>query len=181
LDTGDLQNLAAGKFYVNVHTVTNPGGEIRGQVEPYSPNGNFQVLLNEAEEVGASAVNALGAAAFQLNLYPAALLQYAIHVADIENIIAAHIHKGVRGVNGPIIHNFAPPEDFGPDQPISGFFAFDQQHLVDLLTGYYYVNVHTEDAPGGKIRGQIEVDGALFHAFFPIVDGFIEPSDHQHE
>jgi hypothetical protein len=31
---GDLANLRAGNWYVNVHTVANPGGEIRGQLDP---------------------------------------------------------------------------------------------------------------------------------------------------
>lgn len=32
LTTAQIDDLAAGKFYVNVHTATNPGGEIRGQL-----------------------------------------------------------------------------------------------------------------------------------------------------
>ena len=36
LEGGDLQdlldNMVAGNAYVNVHTVENPGGEIRGQI-----------------------------------------------------------------------------------------------------------------------------------------------------
>jgi hypothetical protein len=32
LTTAEVTALLAGKFYVNVHTVKNPGGEIRGQI-----------------------------------------------------------------------------------------------------------------------------------------------------
>ncbi len=32
--TADLANLRAGNWYVNVHTAANPGGEIRGQLDP---------------------------------------------------------------------------------------------------------------------------------------------------
>jgi len=32
LTEGQANDLLAGKFYVNIHTATNPGGEIRGQV-----------------------------------------------------------------------------------------------------------------------------------------------------
>jgi hypothetical protein len=32
-----LSAISSGNAYVNVHTTANPGGEIRGQVEPLSP------------------------------------------------------------------------------------------------------------------------------------------------
>ena len=32
LTDAQIQDLEAGKWYVNVHTAANPGGEIRGQV-----------------------------------------------------------------------------------------------------------------------------------------------------
>ena len=34
LTPGQIADLMAGKWYVNVHTAANPGGEIRGQVMP---------------------------------------------------------------------------------------------------------------------------------------------------
>jgi hypothetical protein len=34
LDDAKAADLAAGKWYVNIHTAGNPAGEIRGQVEP---------------------------------------------------------------------------------------------------------------------------------------------------
>jgi hypothetical protein len=32
LSTAQMEDLLAGKWYVNVHTATNPNGEVRGQV-----------------------------------------------------------------------------------------------------------------------------------------------------
>ena len=34
LTPGQIADLMAGKWYVNIHTAANPGGEIRGQVTP---------------------------------------------------------------------------------------------------------------------------------------------------
>ena len=34
LTPGQIADLMAGKWYVNIHTAANPGGEIRGQVMP---------------------------------------------------------------------------------------------------------------------------------------------------
>jgi hypothetical protein len=33
-----LQAIAGGQAYVNIHTTTFPGGEIRGQLAPADPN-----------------------------------------------------------------------------------------------------------------------------------------------
>jgi hypothetical protein len=170
LDTNDLQNLAAGKFYINVHTAEHLDGEIRGQVTPYSPNDTFQVLLTETAEVAPAAVDAVGVARFQLNAVPAALLQFRLDVADIQNIIAAHIHKGLPGQNGPIVITlYGGGGAFSAASPLSGYATLTDQNLVDLLTGYYYVNVHTQDKPAGKIRGQIESAGALFQSYMPVI------------
>jgi hypothetical protein len=37
LSDAQIADLMAGKWYVNIHTVANPGGEIRGQVLPAPP------------------------------------------------------------------------------------------------------------------------------------------------
>jgi hypothetical protein len=37
---------------------------------------------------------------------------------------------------------------------------------VDLLTGYYYTNVHTTEHPGGEIRGQI---AAATVVYMPVI------------
>jgi hypothetical protein len=34
LTASQIEDLAAGKWYVNLHTAANPGGELRGQVTP---------------------------------------------------------------------------------------------------------------------------------------------------
>ena len=37
LTPGQLVDMLAGKFYINIHTVNNPSGEIRGQVRVPEP------------------------------------------------------------------------------------------------------------------------------------------------
>jgi hypothetical protein len=169
LSTGDLQNLAAGKFYINVHTQDHTGGEIRGQIEPFHPNGNFQTLMTEGQEVAPSAIHAAGIARFQLTVSPA-VLQYRLDVTGVSTVTAAHIHKGLPGKNGPPVFTLFPaPGGLGVGQPTSGMLILTPPQLVDLLTGYYYVNVHTQDAQSGKVRGQIHVNGAVFEVHLPLV------------
>ncbi|HVG15782.1 MAG TPA: CHRD domain-containing protein [Chitinophagaceae bacterium] len=75
------------------------------------------------------------------------------------NPIGSHIHgEAPRGVNAPIKHDFTALLP----KTISG--TFTNSVLVDevaikeagLLSGLYYVNIHTPTFPGGEIRGQIE-------------------------
>ena len=108
-------------------------------------------------------------------------LHYKLIAANIENVIAAHIHLAAPGVNGQIVAFL-----FGPVAPGGGrtdgvlaegtITASDLvgplegrplSALVDAIeAGNTYVNIHTNDGmgvintgpgdfPGGEVRGQI--------------------------
>ena len=70
----------------------------------------------------------------------------------ISTATAAHIHRGDRGVNGPIVVALTPPTPRS-----TGCTAVDPV-LIDEIRAHanrFYVNVHTADYPGGAIRGQL--------------------------
>jgi hypothetical protein len=56
---------------------------------------------------------------------------------------------------------------FDPDHPVGSGVTLNAENLVDLLTGYYYVNVHTEGYPSGQIRGQ--VGQKMHYTYLPAV------------
>lgn len=65
---------------------------------------------------------------------------------------AAHFHLGPVGVNGPVkLEIFIVPST----SPSSGSGMMAASDIRALLAGDVYINVHTEDFPGGEIRGQI--------------------------
>lgn len=140
----------------------------------------FVAHLTGREEVPARDTLAQGQAVFQLSPDGAAL-HYRLIVANITNVVAAHIHVGAPGVNGPVVAFL-----YGPAAPgggrIDGVIAQGTitaaslvgplagqpfSALISAITaGNTYVNVHTDDGvapsntgpgdfPGGEIRGQI--------------------------
>lgn len=63
----------------------------------------------------------------------------------------------------------APPP-FDPDNPASGLLDLNAENVLDLISGFYYVNVHTSDFPSGEIRGQVGPVGPMMTTvYLPIV------------
>ena len=119
---------------------------------------------------------ARGAAKFQLSA-DGTSIDYRLNVANIENVLMAHIHMEVPGVAGPVVvwlYPAAPPAQLIPGRtqgtlaagtftaanlmgPLAGMTIAD---LWDAIRdGRTYVNVHTTANPPGEIRGQIDAAG----------------------
>ncbi|CAA9502274.1 MAG: hypothetical protein AVDCRST_MAG67-2026 [uncultured Solirubrobacteraceae bacterium] len=95
-------------------------------------------------------------------------LCYVLKVAKIQLVepgMAAHIHEGAAGENGPVVANLARPFDGDAADCLTegeilpnGAGAFPTGETVaDILANPsgYYVNVHNPQYPGGAIRGQL--------------------------
>lgn len=164
-------NMLGGDYYVNVHTTDFPAGEIRGQIESYAPEAKWAATLTGAQETSAPATNASGQAYFALN-GELNLLHYSISVTNIVTITAAHIHLAPVGKNGPVVFGLYSPSQglFDATHPVGGCLLLTGKDLVDLVTGYHYVNVHTTANPGGEIRGQLLLPGqGTKSLFLPLV------------
>ena len=87
--------------------------------------------------------------------------------APLAGVRMAHIHRGRRGENGPVVANLAWPQGGQSADCLDGLsqrarFAADvvpTALVVDLLANpeNYYVNVHNDEHRGGAIRGQLRV------------------------
>ena len=76
---------------------------------------------------------------------------YVVSVANLTGpVIAAHIHRGPAGTNGPVVVPFNP--SLGP-----GCTTVTRELALAILHNRsgYYVNVHTPLHPAGEIRGQL--------------------------
>jgi hypothetical protein len=144
-----------------------------------SAGDNFVAPLSGGEEVPARDTPATGVAKFKLREDGTALL-FKVNVSDIENVVAAHIHCGAVGVNGPVgvtlfgalpaggavEGTLAEGTITAPDPGNACGWVDLAAVLAAIESGATYVNVHTNDGvpppntgpgdfPGGEIRGQI--------------------------
>ena len=141
---------------------------------------SFVVPLSGVNEVPARDTNARGLVNIQVS-QDGTELSYKLIVANIENVVAAHIHCGIVGVNGPVgvtLFHGAPivgrfdgvlaEETITAPDPGNGCGWLTVADVVAAInSGGAYVNVHTNDGvappntgpgdfPGGEIRGQVK-------------------------
>ena len=140
---------------------------------------NFVATLSGGQEVPARDTQAVGVATFKLREDGTAL-QFKVNVANIDNVVASHIHCGAVGVNGPVgvtlfmgapaggaFHGtLAEGTITAPDPGNACGWTDLAAVLAAMASGATYVNVHTNDGvappntgpgdfPGGEIRGQV--------------------------
>ena len=140
-------------------------------------NNNYSVHLDGDTEVPANASLGTGQAIFKLSP-DGTSLDYKLIVANLDNPVAAHIHVGPPGVNGPVVALlFSAPTAGGTANGVIAQGTITAANLVGPLAGQpfaalvealnsgnAYVNVHTNDGvpptgtgpgdlPGGEIRG----------------------------
>jgi hypothetical protein len=139
-------------FYANVHTAEFPAGAIRGQLTGTSTADFGTVYAFNLN--GSTEPNATGTAVLRI-LKDTSTVCYRLHAANVTlPTVAAHIHKGGAGVNGPVVVPFTAPGATGDS---SGCQTSTPEIVNDILanpTGYY-VNVHTKEHPAGAIRAQL--------------------------
>lgn len=137
-----------------------------------SSSKNYRTHLSGGDEVPVVVTNAQGQAIFKLS-DDGTELYYKLNVANIENVLQAHLHLAPAGANGPVVawlYPSAPPAQLIPGRT-NGTLAqgtITSSNLVGPLAGQSlqdlidaidaagtYVNVHTTAHLGGELRGQL--------------------------
>jgi len=129
---------------------------------------SFKAKLTPKEEVVSPKSKASGTAEFKLSK-DGKTLSYKLHVKNIANARAAHIHKGKKGENGPALVGLFSGERQGKFSGTLAEGTITEKELLGDLQGKpldellilikaedAYINVHTEANPDGEIRGQIK-------------------------
>ncbi|HEV8268893.1 MAG TPA: CHRD domain-containing protein [Thermoanaerobaculia bacterium] len=141
-------------YYVNVHTAEFPSGALRGQLgSAVQPTSTFlTTLAGAAESPMPGSVDGGGAAQVTIS---GTTVTYTILVQGISTPTAAHIHRGIAGVAGPVVVGFNPTFSNGL---ATGIVTTTPQLAAEILANPagFYVNVHTPEFPGGAMRGQLD-------------------------
>ena len=161
--------------YWNLHTVANPGGEIRSQLrstETFTRN----MLMSPANEVPAiTGLEASANARFDMSLLrrPDGSALAAYTVFDVNHnfpgettFTGLHIHTGNAGANGPVTIDsgiragatVASATGFGNIYRaaiMSSTAQVDALNNVMTNTDNNYINLHTTVNPGGAVRSQM--------------------------
>jgi hypothetical protein len=119
---------------------------------------SFVAVLNHANEVPAisdtdSSLTGVSHLIVDTATNKGRIEVYLFDLAPDRTLLAAHIHRGPAGENGPVIYPLATSAFASP---LTREFDFNPDDLADLMAGNLYVNVHTNVFPGGEARGQLE-------------------------
>lgn len=140
---------------------------------------SFSTDLSGDAEVPPVATNASGDATFELS-EDGSELHFEVYIDCIRNVNQGHIHLGSEDENGPVVVWLYQQETQEPEtiEGLQRDFVLaegtvTEDDLVDELegesldalveameAGETYVNVHSEQNPGGEIRGQIAADAS---------------------
>ncbi|MDH3674055.1 MAG: CHRD domain-containing protein [Anaerolineae bacterium] len=141
-----------------------------------SSNRNFRAHLNGGNQVNPVDTQAQGQVILNFSK-DGNQLHVKLNVANIKDVIGAHLHLALEDANGPVVLSlignpiFIPDEeaitkngtlfegDFTKDDLMGPLDDEDEKTLEDLkaeiMAGRIYINVHTTEFRGGEIRGQI--------------------------
>jgi hypothetical protein len=142
----DIDDLLAGRLYVNIHAAGRPEGEIRGQMVVRSIDA-FRFFANARQEVPPTDSNATGDCSANLSDDASFVAVSCTH--NVTGVTSTHLHDAPPGIEGPVIFNFTNTPTFSGDVPLT------PRLLADFAAGFLYVNIHSGNYTEGEIRGQL--------------------------
>lgn len=192
---GDIFNNPGG-FYMNLHTTTNPGGMIRGQMIPGERVGMSLRMSPENEVPAITGLDATGVATVWgdvardgAGMVTHAFLNFSVNYRfpGETTFTGLHIHVGEAGANGPVrldsgitgANNVRSADGFGN---ISRSFVAATEAGLMAMNGLlanpegYYLNLHTTVNPGGAVRGQLAAARTSRPTVLDVISGVSDPS-----
>lgn len=145
----DEAKILAGLTYVNIHTVTNPGGEIRGQIT------NMVAPMDGSREAPTPVTSvAAGVGMFAIDTLNNMLSYYITYSNISGSETGAHIHGyASTTASAGVLHTLIPAV---PSPYHKGAWNYPDGNESQILNNETYTNIHSTTYSGGEIRGQIE-------------------------
>ena len=145
-----VKRLVAGAAIFASLTLAGCAG-LRDKMPDWMPgSGAIKVSLSGAEEVPPLNVPGSGSGSFRVA--EDGTVSGSVTTKDVAGTMA-HIHRGAKGSNGPVI---VPLDKNGDTYSVPAGRKLTPQQIEDLKAGRLYVNVHTTRNKGGEVRGQLQ-------------------------
>lgn len=112
---------------------------------------NFTAELSGSNEVPAGDAGLTGNATVTVDAESGEVC--AKVTSSVTGAAAMHIHKGASGANGAVVVTLDVKSINGDSACAKGTAAIAK--AIAAEPAGYYVNIHTPDAPGGALRGQL--------------------------
>jgi hypothetical protein len=123
-----------------------------GMMQPEKKMDIYEATLTGAQEVPPNASAGRGMAEIQYDSSKSTLSWKVTYSGLSGPVTGAHIHgPAAVGANAGIVVPFSNVSA----QPIQGQATITPAQFGDLAANLWYVNLHTAQAPGGEIRGQL--------------------------
>ena len=153
LTDSEVSALQGDDVYVNVHSTESASGLVRGQIDQRIDNAynialspeNEIPMVPDREETGSAYIRLVGSKMY-----------YKIIVNDLnpnDAINAGHIHEGASTVNGEVFINLEISDNDQLD--ITKDLTLSDSELSKIKEDELYVNIHSNQAQSGLLRGQI--------------------------
>jgi len=156
-------DLLAGNMYVNVHSNTYSGGEIRGQLTT-TTSGQTDFMtgrLQGAQEVPPNSSLAQGSVTVLSDKATGTIYLTGSFSGLSAAANASHIHKANPTISGGVIIPLNVTTDVnGTIHVVSAITPADQ---ASMTGGSTYVNIHDAIYPGGEIRGQLIMETQMVY------------------
>jgi hypothetical protein len=124
---------------------------VQGVMPDWMPgSGAIKVSLTGTEQVPPLNVPGSGSGAFRVA--EDGTISGSVTTKDVQGTMA-HIHRGAKGANGPVI---VPLDKNGDTYTVPAGRKLTQAQIDDLKKGNLYVNVHTNRNKGGEVRAQLQ-------------------------
>ena len=160
LDPATFERLQLRQLYVNIHSLTEAAGELRGQIVPAGPQLQF-ISLSGDQEIPPVMTSGFGAAIAEIYMDSLVVTgSFSNLFGKLDTTIAGgiHIHSGNADENGPVEFLLQPSIDMelegGVFSPMNNSISIGPDEKMDLTLGSYYINIHSTQYPNGELRGQ---------------------------
>jgi CHRD domain/Bacterial Ig domain len=158
LTAEEVNDLLAGRLYVNVHSAAYPQGEIRGQLQP----ANIDVVITTLDGASVSppvTTTASGMAGTTLDARASTATVH-LNTSGLGDATEAHVHKAAAGSNAAAALITLTRDAASTSHWLAELQPITAADRTDFDGNGWYVDVHTPANPAGAIRGQIAPSAA---------------------